>query len=374
MSHRVTFHKAGFSPFPAAPDDGYTAQWSRVKFVKGWVDDGGAQPAGTVECGDGTAYPLQATAAQIHEMFYRVRDSKFTAGEMTIFLDFGGGYTEIGALTINFAPIPAALVTGSGHDDALYRGYCTVITGQVGVDPEPMADYGTAYFSAAYDYSPAFGHIVREASSEFAMWAGNATAAHHGAYDFVDPLTSFYWVPSGAAFLHSVFRTGLDYVAHNAGNASLAFTPAGYPYAEAVVNAGGSGLVVNFNNEVAFVDNAGNGNPFDPANDLYVGMIFSLGCDSVIVTTDIDAAWGVGSPPVAPPVAAGADFEIELSDSVVSCPLYWEDIQSGAYNTTLTPVTNFRLKATEWWEYADKAGAPAWDSTTGLPIHGGPTG
>lgn len=52
----------------------------RFEFVNGWMT-GGTDPAdGSVECGDGTAFPMEVTLDQVAEIFYRVKDAWFTGG------------------------------------------------------------------------------------------------------------------------------------------------------------------------------------------------------------------------------------------------------------------------------------------------------
>jgi hypothetical protein len=49
-------------------------------------------------------------------------------------------------------------------------------------------------------------------------------------------------------------------------------------------------------------------------------------------------------------------------------PIAYGDTTDG-YVTT---ASDFVFEATEWWPYATTAGLPAWDTTTGLPLNGGP--
>ena len=52
----------------------------RFAFVNGWLT-GGTDPAdGSVECGPGTAFPMEVTLDQVAEIFYRVKDAWFTGG------------------------------------------------------------------------------------------------------------------------------------------------------------------------------------------------------------------------------------------------------------------------------------------------------
>jgi len=54
----------------------------RFEFVNGWLT-GGTDPAdGSVECGDGTAFPMEVTLDQVAEIFYRVKDAWITEGQV----------------------------------------------------------------------------------------------------------------------------------------------------------------------------------------------------------------------------------------------------------------------------------------------------
>ena len=56
----------------------------RFTFVKGWLT-GGTDPAdGSVECGDGTPYPMLVTLDQVAEIFYRCRNTKIEGYEASV--------------------------------------------------------------------------------------------------------------------------------------------------------------------------------------------------------------------------------------------------------------------------------------------------
>jgi len=122
----------------------------RVKFVKGWLT-GGTDPAdGSVECGDGTAYPIEVTPNQLQKIFYRVRDSEWTGG----FFKQDDSFSSFELTTSSVTPT-AQLVQSeaSGNDtDKSIRGYVAIETFDVGTSPEPDGPlekypntFGTAY-------------------------------------------------------------------------------------------------------------------------------------------------------------------------------------------------------------------------------------
>jgi len=60
--------------------NGVSTRNKRFEFVNGWLT-GGTDPAdSSVECGDGTAFPMEVTLDQVAEIFYRVKDAWFTGG------------------------------------------------------------------------------------------------------------------------------------------------------------------------------------------------------------------------------------------------------------------------------------------------------
>ena len=54
----------------------------RFEFVNGWMTGGTDPEDGSVECGDGTAFPMEVTLDQVAEIFYRVKDAWITEGQV----------------------------------------------------------------------------------------------------------------------------------------------------------------------------------------------------------------------------------------------------------------------------------------------------
>ena len=74
MGEKITFRRGRNTTVTV--DGAVSIVEPRVKFVRGWIDDGGSQPAGTVRCGDGELFCIEATVDQMCEIFYRVRDAR----------------------------------------------------------------------------------------------------------------------------------------------------------------------------------------------------------------------------------------------------------------------------------------------------------
>ena len=75
-----------------------------------------------------------------------------------------------------------------------------------------------------------------------------------------------------------------------------------------------------------------------------------------------------------PSFAGSTDFSISASIVLASgtfpVTVYYSDtVGSEVYSNVALTIT-----ASKWWEYADKAGDPAWSSTTGLAVNNGPFG
>lgn len=343
----------------------------RVKFIKGWLTGGGDPGDGSVECGNGTEYPLEVTREQLEEIMYRVRDSEFVDGEVKILFSDGDPENDNNNLsTFTFGAPPSALYA-SASADFLLRGYHTAVLIFDPSDPDPMPNYGLAYFDESYVINDGLNDIkVREAVEEKALWAavedppGTLVVGMYQQFNGDASNTYFLQQPSDTQF-----RTGFSYF----GQDGAATTIAGYPIGFSdFFFAGGSTAYVNFSGQVAWIDVDSSGNPFSPNNRIFIGMIFAQGNDPVLISTNKTAEIGstFGTNLIAD-IPLGIDFELELANSiVVSCPLYYGVLyDTSPYSASVASVTNYRLKATKWFPYAAKNGSPAWNAATGAPIN-----
>lgn len=304
---------------------------SRITFVDGWLT-GGTDPAdGSVECGDGTAYPLEVTVDQLAEIFYRVRDAWFTSGRMNI--DFGSGSEEW--LSFYGSPITTQLVNEENSGDNFsFRSYHTD-----GTLPTHLSSYfGIKYTVRATDYYDV-------SDNELAMWlpyvSGEAPAFNgSGSNDFKCGFTHY-------SEYVGITNTPSFYGIYNPYAVSTSYEPAN--------------ITVEITGKVAFLDDNGSGDPMDSGNKLYLGVELKGGIQSAdVFSTDSDYDT------ISSMMYAGVDMVFKLSNSSPSCPIYHTD------NGDSFPAgTNFTLEAKKWWEYADSNGDPAFDSTTGAPINEG---
>ena len=367
----------------------------RVKFIKGW-ETGGTENGG-VECGDGTAYPMEVTVEQLSEIMYRVRDAEFVSGSLTAEYD---GVTDVGTIT---GTRPTALfeaeaaVPFNGGAFSL-RGYCTSVEAFNVGDPQPMDHVADGVLGTVYEvgdaYSPDYNedgiHKVREAETEHALWLNsNPTAISPAPYTGKLEMGDFYLITlsniSMFSAAHDVvayemftpFRTGFSFdSASSYGQDSTIYSPE--------VDSDGflatcSEVVLNFSGEVAWLDDDGSGNPLSAGNRLFIGMGFHFeivseqGLGSMI-TTNKAFATDYYSSLVSNQtlVDTGNSLRLRLSSSplrelVVPLYSYTEDY-GGGIQAGYTGSTDWIFEATKWWPYADQAGDPVYDEDTGLPL------
>jgi hypothetical protein len=340
MGERITFRgrgrglvvSDGGTPMPAV-----SIAEPRVKFIKGWLTGGTDPGDGSVECGDGTAYPLEVTVDQLAGMFYRVKDGWFTAGSLskiTGIPDPGSSSTTTIAGT---PPAEKFSYFETSYIDSGYsrRGYS--------LEADPFSNLidlpDLEYYSAPYAVGDSSLNAY-DMDNEYGMWSsfGGSTAGHGSLFYYnSEPLFPLY---NRSAFEHAIL-TDTDDGEDIEGNYGLQPTN---------TNGGYETLSLIFSGKVTWV---GGDNPFDPAATLYVGLEF-----------DVSGSGGDASSNKTGKSDAYAVLKLELTGvDFVSCPLYTLNSDT---------VTDFVITAQEWWPYATKSGLPAYDSATGLPINGGP--
>jgi len=363
----------------------------RVKFRKGWLTGGTDPEDGSVECGDGTAYPMEVNKQQFEGIFYRVKDAWFTSGFVTY--NYGVAYTTdtLGTLSFNFIAPPTefcdatsgGLGAGNGYT---VRSYCTFAEG---LSPAvPMSEYDsnflgeTYYFTGVYNPmgSGAGNVAVRDANSELGIWCNlnieTQDETTFGQYDISgsDSLSFLDITYTSDIVGGGQFRTGFthhsswDYVGSslNTDHYKPISTFVNY-LEEGDTEYGYAEVQLAFSGSVAWIDDDGSGNPFSSGNRMFAEVEFSGIIDASpfaeFISTNINAG-GVSM------TAIGNNLIINFGGSGIpdaSCPLY------NAF-TTVSASADFVITAGKWWEYADRAGLPAWDSTTGQPANGGVAG
>jgi len=359
----------------------------RVKFIKGW-ETGGTDPAdGSVECGDGTLYPMEVTVEQLSEIMYRVRDAEWAGGELV------QDWVGVGTYSRKKTPDsrPAALVESYGDNTAdvsfSYRGYATsrtIPSALSGLTSEdwPMDTFGSEYFDDAYEVGETFttppGYTyengkmaIREASAELGMWAAKTVGrgSDIGKYELSTAISDYIWQSNQ---IYGAFRTGFSYFGK--GWTDSGSVPSGYvPYL--ALGFGGSptqfqgaSLTLKFSGKVAFIDTAANGDPFDPANSLYLGVDLSTQDEAIAgrVYTNKDSAFYT-------PVDTESVLKLVLSGTgnEVTAKIYSDneaDPGGGASYLSFISCTDLVFTATKWWPYAKEDGTPMYSETTGLPL------
>jgi hypothetical protein len=321
----------------------------RFEFVNGWLT-GGTDPAdGSVECGDGTAFPMLVTSEQLAEIMYRVRDAQFTTGG-TIYDN--GVSPPRPIMQLHGTPDTAQLVnhaTFGMHGGYIHseRGYFTTDTIP---DPDPNATYN-AMFGAAYS---AAGANVRDVgNNERALWIPPETVSLGGTVAGTTPTGSFWTI------LKSGFRCGFSHM--TAFDGIMVGAPSTYCFTNSPYVAGyfeWCQVDVRFSGSVAWT---GGVDPLDPASSLYVGVTMRAGVESFWPLSTIqDDALYAGTCNT----DSGAKFRLVMSSDNESaeCTLYRP---AGSGRTT----SDFELTATKWWPYAkDNPAVPVWGIGNGAKL------
>lgn len=329
MAERITFSELtpGVCQQALVGLDGFAVSISepRVIYAKAWHTSGSDPLDGSVECGAGTSYPLEVTLDQLAEIFYRVKDSAFS-GTISI----SGGHL----ITVTGAPAADRLYEGTSSadcDTVAARGYtANLVTGW-----EP-------YFGAAYGWDAGLlgsGTSYDVGDNEQAMWI----------------LGAIPWLGGGGCGLnHSLASNGFENPSPPSSYSVASYFPADTadpPSFDAAWESAGLGLIFS-----GYVAVTGDGNPTNPDNRIFVGMGFG-----------VNSSFYISSLKSGGYALIGATLRIVLGggDTLI-LPLYADTSGGYTYSGSIT------VTATKWWPYKTTAGDPAWDSTTGLPINGGP--
>ena len=314
------------------------------------------------EVGAGTAFPILVTLDQVAEIYHRVKDASFISGSWTQ-SDFGDDFE----LKVTAVPKPAELfsmITGGTYGAYSARGFCA-ITNDVTPD-KPLPTTAEPLFGDTYYFTNYFDVAVRDIGNyERAMWECG-----------FDPKTNdkvgFYWetVPDlGGAYVGyadylSAYRNGFSQT-FSSSDSTNSYTLYGI-FGDLNGIEVSSEASINVNNEVAFVDTTGSGNPIDPGNSLYLPVYFAAWLGEVFTGGVIYLSSTNNAPLVGSMVASGINLVMRLSGDVdISCPLYYDD---GLYTAGGTVGgSDFIIKADEWFPYQD-SGGNVWSPTTGAKL------
>ena len=286
-----------------------------------------------VEVGDDTLFPMESTLDQIAEVWYRVKDAQFTAGNVA------SNGTQIDVPTThpaNFAyqSNPSIGEPSELPDNWAYRGYQVVVESP-GSDYGPSGYYGPFVNDVIYpalltdEYDAGRGDLFRDADNERAIWIPEVVGK----------------VPQWGetnAFSYSGWNwngfSGLgDYaVDTNLPNA-----------ADTIPTPDPCHMDITFSGEVAYVLDPPGSSFFSPTTKFYIGLVVDMAggdADEVVCKSQSDVGF-----------SAGMNYVIRLASADLTCQLYVNDAGGG---------TDFIHEAVEWWPYA-KAGGPVWNSGTG---------
>jgi hypothetical protein len=272
------------------------------------------------EVGDGTAWPMLVTLDELAEIMYRVKDAKFT-----------GAITETLAgvsVTFGFSGDPVTeLVSETSSDDYTW----TVRRGYSATDVEDFEGYfgegytvgGTEYFDIGTNERGMWTPPVNEGGFFRTGFSQNLTIFSDGGLE-TDPLPDHY-------------------LCYNTVDGSISPGQA----------------VLGISNEVAWVDSNESGNPFDPENELWIGLSFDVFGTLYFSTFASTSTATAGND-----VSTGLQLELQISSGVLTCPIYFSTGDGAAsYSGAI------RIEATEWWPYAKGSPAePVWDSETGVKL------
>jgi hypothetical protein len=260
---------------------------------------------------------MVATASQIAEIYYRVKDAKMSG---TFVNDWSLVTYE---LTIDNSAMPANFYSGSTSGIIVQRSYSRNTT------PRENAEDEHEIWGTLASPSPPSGPIYTQLYEDLVH--GSITGFTHYAERFLIDAPGY----GPSLQVNGVSGAGLN--------------PAAVELA--------------FSGKVAYIDNAGNGNPFDPANVMYLGLrLIGYGSDGFVYDVSLDtipytATPGDGTYSLDTPLGS---LIFRLPSGDLSCPLYTADLPSppSGGDIIMTP--------TEWWPYAKGSpAAPVWDADSG---------
>jgi hypothetical protein len=297
------------------------------------------------EVGDGTAFPMEVTLDQLAEIMYRVRKS-VVYGAITETYD--NGIDPPSDITLGVAGTPAAnQVEFTSVDDGFgYTVYWFVQRGYSTNDPIGWE----SYFGEPYAVNSIFTAQIPEyedcsdADDERAMWIPDS---------------------SSVGFNNSNdFKTGFSHYLAGTWNGGGDFTYSGY---KAYINLGGAvdyTAIANltFGKQIAWIDENGSGNPYDPLNKIYISLEFNI--QGEFYTGEF---WSTRLEISVNEYPMNVPFEIELTTGdVISCPMYGNRSIS---DPDYTYSGSIRATATEWWPYAkDNPAVAVWDTDNGAKL------
>jgi hypothetical protein len=352
----------------------------RFKWVKGFV---GTDPEdGSVECGDGTIYPLEVTLDQLAEIMYRVKFAEFTSSTFKPDLPYVGHGVATGP---NTPRVQHAVGSGAFSENYRMSGYwcldSTNIEVEMGVyeDFEP-SDYalnflGEAYTSDVYaDFTASwFGYpeslTFRDISeNERGLWVPHVEGKfsnwnNQGAMESLGYTYAIMaYTPGLSGYDLDQFKTAFTWYSRSHAGALDDPPPLNIPWISDLSYPGDViyeqlEVCVQFNGNVAVVGDIEN--IHHPDNRFFVGMHVSgsMASDFYAFSTAIDF---FGTDTL---ISSPATYKMVLSASSITIPIYRR------YSDLNEPTGELEHSATEWWPYAkDNPAVPVWDTATGAKL------
>lgn len=369
MGDKITFRGRGRGCIIEGTDGGVSAVDPRLRFKKGWLTGGSDPLDGSVECGEGTDFPMLVTQDELMEIVYRARDAYFTAGEARAeYADSDPLGTVEKGVNIIINPTDPADSSTSPSINLYYednsspqhhwdRGFNASYTYGVQVfDTNHVADFDAEYTVDPSDSPASLGDTVaRDLNTEKGMWIETSVI------NFYDPE------------LVCAFRHQLSWLADSEPSSSI-YTV--YSKEEDLIGSppasdsfGPAFLDLLFSGQVAYIEGDKN-HPFAPNSQMYIGLDFSASCSAddlglFGVNMDISTSSTYLVDDVGYDVATelNADLVFNLSGGrTVSCPLYIGDY-SGLSEAQNISAVDFEMTVTKWWGYDGE-----WNTDTGEKI------
>lgn len=319
----------------------------RFKFVDG--QETTTPDTGFVACGDGTAYPMEATLDQIAEILYRVKDAYFIEGEATITPAEGAEVSPVVFYAPTTATSDRSFYTTSGDTEG-YRGYTT----ETEVGDATISAHNDPYLGD--EYTDGVSKTWRDiADNERGMWLQGETGVTLPFWSIENTNAfSFYTFVNIPSSLTSPLDT--DCFQH------------GYSTTGNFTTCEGS---VIFNGEVAVIKLDPGDSYYAPTNRYFIGLALNVEAPvspSYLYLSTLNE-WPYPSPPTGWGSGVCCNYVIRLSSGDISCPIYGivefpDDI--AAYGGS-----DFIHEAQIWWPYAKGSGGgigPVWDTTDGSKL------
>lgn len=332
----------------------------KVSFLNGEYLPAPATPStGFVACGPGNKYCMEATLAQIAEVFFRVKEAKWVGGSFShTYSYFPPDPDPPVTLTLTVTP-PTSQPTQrvyelSANNDHIYRGFFDqagdivgkedyFLASYAGVNGDMFADIGDDERAMWLDKTSNFDVQLSSNFGEFATYiqslAGEGSPSFRG--DF--PTSKSKW-DKGGVTAFSFWST------KNKGASSNHFSSDSLNFSKIH----GS---VKFSGNIGVVKLDPNHSIYASTNRFFIELGFDVGSFN---STPTGRAMGTQKRNALNPIACY--YIIRLSDGVeIKCPIY--------HGSDETNFTDFIQEATEWWPYCkDKTEDPVWNASTGLKL------